>query len=424
MRYVAFIMSGILASGLLFAGDGVPSITREEARLLEQAHVLSETNALEAAQLLADAGRRENSSAALDYAAANLWRRAGRDEAAREAFRQALEKMPTFDAARLELARTLAALEEWREAERVLRFLAGKPDASLEILTLQGYLLLAAERFVAAEWFYRRALAAYGETAPLLHGLGKTLLGQQRGVEATAVLETLVRLSPGDTTAWALLADAWLARDRPDTALVRLETARRFDAVNVPMRMLLGDLYVNHDLAEEAVVAYSEALAAEPADDGLILRAAEGLLLAGRFEQADAMLERYADLKDEPATGYYRLRTRWALSSGNPDEALATGQAWVQAEPLHKEALLTLGDLAEAADDPDTAELWYARARDAHPRSVQPLRRLARLATARRDYAAAASHLENAMMLENNPAVRQSLRHVQRMAELTGTELP
>ncbi len=395
-----------------------PSVTREEARLLEKVSAVAETNAPAALRLLETVRRDEDAGAALDYTAGNLYSRMSQDAAAADAYRMAITKHPGFVAAQAGLGRALAAQSEWRESERVLSPLASAADAGRNVLLLYGHVLLELGRTISAELVYRRILQSDQDTSDALYGLARCYLLQNRFLEGTAVLEELVRQQPRNHAAWALLADMWLARERPERALMRLETARRLNAATAPMLAQLGDLYVNQDLTAIAAEVYREALQMTTEPDDLLLRAAEGLSFGNAPQEAGELLDQYLTRVAEPETRYYRVRAQWAEQTGQTSAAREAYHAWIERDPLNMDALLALGDRYQTDGEPETAELWYERARDAHPRHPAPLIRLAHLAVARRAFAEAIDLLERAHVHGGDPAVGRSIQQIRRLQEL------
>jgi len=408
----------VLVLGMWNAGVALaerPSVTREEASVLQRAGAVAETNAAAAVTLLDAARRGDRSSAALDYSLGNLLVELEDFEAAEDAFRAAHEKAPLFKEARIGLGRALVLQSRWADAEQTLRGLTGASDASEEVLLLYGYVLLELNRLVSAESVYRRAVLAGGESPDALYGLARCFMEQERFSECAAVMEELVQRRPDEASYWALLADVRLAANRPDGALVALETARRLDVMTPRMRVLLGDLYMNRQRPEAALTAYQAALDAAPGDAAIRLKLAESLLMAGRTDDAGVLLDAHVDAGDEQDIGYYRARAQWAEQTGRDAEAQAAYRAWVKLDPVQEQALLALGDLLHAAGKLSEAETWYDRARVAHPQRTAPLLRLAQIAMDRADYESAEKHLEHAHVLSGDASIERSLQQVRRL---------
>ena len=411
-RYSVWFLLWLLPAMTLFAER--PTVSRQEAALLEEAAALAVTNATAALELIETARADGRGSGALDLSAGHLLMGQESYEAAEQAYRDALEKAPGFVDAQVGLGRALVMLSRWLEAESVLRGPAAAPEATEETLLLHGYLLLELNRLVSAESVYRRAALAGGESTDALFGLARVFLEQSRYGECAAVLTELLQRRPGSSDYWGLLADVRLAQERPGEARVALEAARRLDAATPRMLALLGDLYLHAGRSDEAVSAYTAARAASD-DIDLVLRMVRGLLGAGQAEEAGAMLDQVTDVEPQFATRLAALRAEWAQAMGRDDEAMAAYRAWVELEPTDERALLGLGDLLRVDGDLSGAESWYERARLAHPQRTEPLLRLAQVALDRADYKAAAAHLERAHVLGGDPAVERSLLQVRRL---------
>ena len=412
---LALVSCALLTVATMVSAAERPSISPREAAALERAAEVAETNTARAVEILDEERRRERSSAALDYSAGNLLTEMERNEEAIAAYREAVEKFPAFDEARLGWGRALAVQEAWEEAERVLRPVAQRHDATEDVLLLYGFVLLELDRVISAESIYRRALIAGGESADAMYGLARCFMEQERYRECAAIMEELVRQRPENATYWALLADVWLAAERPEKALVRLEAAHRLGAASASMLAQLGDLYVHQGQGTDAVRAYDAAWSMRSDDRGLLLRLAEGLLYAGATERVGVLLDQY---DDERTVRYVRVRAQWAEAAGEDEQAREAYREWVQLEPLNERALLALGDLYYDAGDYDMAEIWYERARDAHPQRHEALLRLARVALDREAYDEAANHLERAHVLSGDPEIERSLQQVRRVRDV------
>ena len=88
---------------------------------------------------------------------------------------------------------------------------------------------------------------------------------------------------------WTLRASASLAMDRPQEALVELETARRLVDLGTEALTLLGDLYLERGLVEEAASTYAAAVKGGGGID-VALRAAEAFAALAHAAKARDVL--------------------------------------------------------------------------------------------------------------------------------------
>ena len=118
-----------------------PTVTKEEAALLEEVIEIAQKDPAKAIELLTEKITHQ-SSAALDFALGSLKLQQGKVKEAEKSYRSALRKMPSFTRARAHLARSLIMQEKLAEATQLLQsaLLEGKP--TLQTLTLLGYAFL------------------------------------------------------------------------------------------------------------------------------------------------------------------------------------------------------------------------------------------------------------------------------------------
>lgn len=421
MKLLLLLITLTLAE-LSAASDGEkirPSVSRQEADLLERAVAVAETNLLLAVEWLDEARTRTGSSAALDYSAGNLHARREAYAQAERAYRDALEKKPGFFDAQLGLGRVLSFQGKWEAAEKILRRLAQDGNATEPILLLYAHVLLESGRVLSAESVYRQALLAGGESPDALYGMARCFLMQERYRECEAVMRELVQLRPGNQAFWTLLADVQRASGKDEAASVTLETSRRLGVASPAMLILLGELYVHQGALTQATEVFSEALERDPSRLELSLRIAEGWVSSGELERAGALLDSYAVRAEILEATYHRVRAQWAERSGRTDVARAAYLKWIALDPLDEQALLALGDLLYDEGEAGEAELWYQRTRNAHPERPAAWLRLARIALDREQYAEAEKLLERAQVLNGDASIGRTLQQIRRLHALS-----
>ncbi len=426
MRRMRGLAAAAALQGLLrcFAGEpSLPTVTQQEAALLERVDALARTNTVAAVAHLRANMPERRPGAALSYTLGNLLTRQGRHLEAVESYEAALESRPEFTLARIGRGRALALAGQWQRAEEVVRPLARDDAATAEVLLLHGTILLNLEHLVSAETAFRRAASASGEGTEALHGLAQCFLRQQRHPETEALARELVHRHPDEPSYWALWADAWLALDQPREAAVRLEAARRQGAATPEMLVRLADLLLEQSLPDDVRATYEALLHQPDLPPETLLRMAEGLLLAGATEAAECALDRGRDalatLGDQapPAlqTAYWRVEARRAEQRNDAEARLKALREWVARDPLDAAALTLLGDAYHAMDDGAAARLWYERAADLAAGDPTPRLRLAQLALDARDFATALAWLEDAHREHADPDIERSIRQIRRI---------
>ncbi len=417
MRMIRYMMVMLIAIAASAVAER-PAISPQEATLLEEASGIAATNEIAALELIESARGRGRAAAPVDYSAANLLAALGRYEEAEQAYRIALDKAPNFAQAQIGLARVLALLGRWAEAEALLRSRVAKEDVPVEHLLLYGNVLLEMNRTVSAETIFRRAALLDGDSRGALAGLARCFLAQQRWTESAALAEELVTRYPDEASYWRLLADTQLAQGNRQAAVIALEGAWRMGAADASVLLLLGELHVAADRADEAarvLNAATEKVAERPED---WLRLAESLVWAGLLEQVEDLLRRYAAEVDERPTRYFRTQARLAEQRDDAEAVREAYANWVRHDPVNREALLALGDWHAEREEWHRAETWYERSAQAHANDAAPWSRLARSALAREAYAQAESHLTRAHVLGGEESVERLLQQVRRLRAL------
>jgi|GEM_PF-3414698 len=386
-----------------------PAVTPAEAQVLAQAAEQAKTDPA-AAGALVRAALTADASAALPFACAAYALQAGREAEAVPDLEEALRRMPSFQRARIILAKTLLRLQ--RPADAVTQLRALLPESApgtLEALRLVAFALSSGGYPAAAEAAYRQALVWDPDDPELNGGLLQALIDQGRSAEVVTLARTQVRRQPGDTRWWRLLANACLDRESPGEALVTLECARLAGVADKDMLAVLGDLNLDRGFYADAASAYLAAAAADLPPERL-LRVADALLAAGRNDEALRLLERLraqaAALPAPAQAGLARLGARHALQTGNRELAVTQLRQALALDPLDGESLLLLADLT-ARESPETARDLLGRATAVPAARLRALTSLAHLEVSERHYAEALSCLQQAIALNPDPRLER-----------------
>jgi len=222
---------------------------------------------------------------------------------ARRGFEIAVQKAPDFAMARYRLAHTLASLGDTDAALEQVK-VAQKNAARLSSRE-RGYIAAGASYFArdypAAEKQYRELLDEhpYETEARLL--LLYVLIDQERTEEALVEAETLAAQDPGDEVAWSSMADLNLKLGRYEAADEPLAKFLALSPDNPNAHFLVGDANFFRKRFDEAVPAYQNALAIDPAFSDATLRLAQIDVLRGHSQDAIARLVTAAESPSLPA---------------------------------------------------------------------------------------------------------------------------
>lgn len=357
------LLAAITASAATAWGDArdahdpfEPTVTREESALLAEAMGVAATNSAQALQMLAD-GRRPEASPALDFAIGNLHFQDERLDEAAAAYRAAIEKLPKFRSAIMNLGRVYLLQERTQDAIDLYRNLVADGQADADILLLLGHALLMEDAPVSAETAYRQSLLLRPQHPDAMRGLAKALMRQERYAEGLALVGEILDRDPTHRELWALRANAFLSMGKHAEAMQAIENARRLGLADAELLATLGDLLLNQDQPEDALRAYEAAFAGGEPSPERLLRAVEGFLMTGDTDGAAKMIARAETAqKESPGnfgekqkTALLRLQAEWAQQAGQVEDAMALCEDVLKLDPLDGRTLLVLAQLQQEA---------------------------------------------------------------------------
>lgn len=222
-------------------------------------------------------------------------------------------------------------------------------DRDAVTLGLLGAIYLEEEKYIAAESSLRNSLMINPNVVEFKQLLGQTLLSQERYNEAREIFSELLQTRPNNTQFWMAQANTFIALDQIDEAAKNLEIVRLMGGANSASLMLLGDVYMNKDMTEDAFGAYTDAIAMD-SSSGMMMRyvsAAESLANFGAYELAMQIVESIdkaysGRLEDGEDINLLSLRSEINLSLGKTGEAVENLESLLRKDPLNARALLTL----------------------------------------------------------------------------------
>jgi tetratricopeptide (TPR) repeat protein len=277
------------------------------------------------ADLLAAAAVHDQAHAVLGNLG-NLRRRAGRLEAAVEAYESALRKQPDFVDARVNLATTLkdaGRLEDARHAFEAALALQPAHPAALNGL---GIVLTELGETDAAMQVFTQAVEGQGASVLPRINRGALLRGQNQPERSLTDLEQACQMSPR-------MAEAHFQRGHTLRTLGRVEEARD---------------------------AYLQAAALAPLRTDIQFDLSGLLWEMGEGSGSTAVIDRV--LAQQPDAGLFHTRARILLRTGQPEAALEASQraldldaGHIGARALRGELLGRLGQLPEGIADLEAA---------------------------------------------------------------------
>jgi len=364
------------------------------------------------------------SSAALDFTLGNLHFQRGDTARARRAYESALQKHPDFRRALKNLG--FLHVQEGRPADALPRLARALElgDADVRVYGFIGYLRLGRGEFLAAETAYRQAVMLDPETLDWSLGLARALLGMRKHAEAESLFADLLKKQPARADLWLHQANTLLGLDRPLDAATHLEVVRELGSAPTDSLLLLGDIYLRHQLPDAGLAVYLQVLEApgEPPRPAL-LRAAEALQAAGDHpgslrlvarlrERAVATLDLAEDLR------LLALEAAAARAAGDTEKSLAILERIITREPLNPEAHLELARLHAAAGRVEKALFHFEDAARSDEHRFRARLEQGQLLVRQTRYAQALPALREAHALRPDAGLEDYVRRVERARRL------
>ena len=325
----------------------LPKLSSQEAELLKSVEQLPPEQAIQALE-----GKLpKNAGSALLFSYGALCYKAGQLEKARLSFLRAVELAPDFEAARLNAAKVMMREQLYAEAvPHLVTLLSAKADAELWLLLAQCR--LCQKEFLAAEKAASAAIALKPEAKEAQLILLQALASQPgRLADASSLARQLLKGEPTDSRLWSLWASAELEAEHTNKAMDILETAKHFDATDIPMLETLLDLTINRNFAPQACQ-----LAMELHKQGkLSSQHAQATIAylqdAKQPQLARSLLDATASLLPEKTLA--EARSKQAALEGDTTTAIRLLREALAKEPMDGNALLALADLLEDKTEGD-----------------------------------------------------------------------
>jgi tetratricopeptide (TPR) repeat protein len=357
------------------SAPGEPHVNGEEQAVLD-----SVADSLERGNRDAAIGKLQESlwlkqSPVLQFTLGSLLVEAGRAEEAVPRFGNAIDLYPDFRDAHRNRALALIQL--------------GKTDDALPGLTraielgahdgltygLLGYCHSSAGRDRLALAAYRQAELLMPDELQWTAGEAFALLALERADDAAALLGDLLKLQPENDSLWLAQSDAWMMLEQYDNAIANREFLRRRGRLPADGLLLLGHLYLNEGLPDDALGCYRDALAASP-EPSELLAALERLIDSRHWKQAQAFAEKMTPVPENLASRFERDAALIELEAGDPDAGVRRVEEIVARDPMDFKALVLLARAYRKAGRPEEAVMRLEQAAGNPDTELEALRLL------------------------------------------------
>lgn len=256
---------------------------------------------------------------------------------------------PNFLRAHKNLANLLFRADRASEAKKHFVKAIELGDKDAVTYGLLGAIFMEEGKLISSESALRNSLMINPEILEFKQLLGNVLLQQERYAEAKEIFSELLLRRPNEVNFWMAQSNCYIALEQIEEATRNLEIVRFMGKANVPSLMLLGDVYINKEMIDEATEVYLEAIELDPSKSNLpnFIRSAETLNNFAAYDQAMKVLTSLdthygTDLTDEQETDLLSLKSEINISLGKGAEAADNLESLLRKDPFNARALLSL----------------------------------------------------------------------------------
>ncbi len=400
-----------------------PEVSAEEFELIQLAQTQMADDDLAGAIATLEAAAGPTATAAIDFQLGNMRYQGGDTEAAIADYQLAADKFPAFRRAWMNLGSLKKNLGDDAGARTALTQALRHGAVSPDVYGALGEATANLGHHAAAESALRFAMLLEPENLRWQQALALSLIEQERGNEAVAVIEGMLIQMPDNANLHEWHAKALYGSGRLMEAAASFEMSDRLGGGSVGGLLALGGIYANGALPELAVTAYDRALAKAPEESlKAALSVARVLAYNGELdavEKLTASLEERAGflMDDEQRSEMLKLESRIAVARGDDTGQAAVLQEIVALNPLDGEALILLAEMAERAGELDAAILQYERAGRLGQFEAEAKRKHAILLVRDQRYGEALPLLRRSVDLEPREWVEDYLEKVEGLAK-------
>lgn len=380
------------------------------------------TNRAEALPLLEARVKQPGVSALFDFQLGTLQFDGGDLTNAVKSFENALTKYKEFRRAQKSLALALARSERHEEAAKALVKTIAQGGGDIAVYALLGNAYMNLGRYASAEGAFKQAMVFDPDKKEFKLALVRCALAAGNNDYALALLDELILQYPEQDNLWSLQANVYLRKEQPAKALVSLELLRRLGKADAKSLFLLGDLYMNQEAKDLALVSYLEAIEKDGGKSPTksLLRPATILVSRSAWEEAKKLFAKIREvstsLGGEDELKLLKLEAKVAMATGEGEKAIQTLELIKDKNPLDGEALLLAGDYYARNDQPGKATDRFDAASKIEGFEADAFVKQAQLLVKSQKYTEAADLLRKAQKAKHRENVQRYLDKVEQLA--------
>ncbi|MCH6256386.1 tetratricopeptide repeat protein [Puniceicoccaceae bacterium K14] len=400
-----------------------PSITSEEKKVFDEMIPMLNNDQTEAAISRLDGYITEQTNAAFDFIYANLHYQTGEMETAIQYYETAIKKFPNYYRAYLNLGRSYVNSSKFEEAlPHLLKALAIKPGDG-NLYGLIGYCYMNEDSYASSLDAYRQAIMLDVKNKDWKMGKLNCLISLGESNEAIALLYEMLKDAPNNAELWQLQANQFLNTDQLDLAAANLEIISEMDASNSSSLSLLGDIYINMEMPEQALRIYSMSLD-KGIDISKAIKIATSLSNLGNFDECKEFVGKLkaaysSEFSEEEELDVLNLEAQVALGLDENKEAAEILEQVVDKDPMNGRALMLLSDYFVREGELSKAFFYAENAAKISEFEHGALLKMAQIKVKEREYQDAATYLRQAQGIKFQDYVADYLVKVESAAQRT-----
>lgn len=301
---------------------------------------------------------------------------------------------------------------------------------------LLGSIYFEAGQLISAESSLRNAMMLNPGIVEFKQLLGNVLLSQERWEEAASLFGQLLVEKPNRTEYWMAQANCYIGMDKIDKAAENIEIVRYLGKADPAMLMLLGDIYLNKSMVQDAAGAYMEAVEKDTRTNSFAqyIGAARYLNQYRAYDATmrllDAIEKKMPQLDGPQKNQMLTLRSEVNLAQGKTTEAVRNLEDILKIDPVNGRALVVLARhyASEASRMQEGSEEQTLAKRETEQRAINYFERAraledegirvdalvgeAQLLVRRREYPKAAELLEEAQSIRPQGYIQSYLDQI------------
>lgn len=305
-------------------------------------------------------------SASLYFLLGNFYFENDQHDLAVEQYIQAVHKHPTFLRAYENLGYSLMQTGQNEKALPVLLKALELGSNDSQIHGLIGFLYLDKELYMSALTAFEWAMVFNPRNNTWRFGIFQSLINLNRNEDALGVAEEILLFDPDTASNWQNAASLSLRLGKEDEAISQLEVMHHLGGATYLSRRLLGNIYFNREMVDEAYVEFLELikLAENPEQLEDLLSVCEGLLYYDYVDQSQELfnqLDRKArelGFELDPESMEF-IQAAIHLDKQEFEEARSLLKRVLDRNPAHTRALLLMAESLIGLQRFDEAGIYF-----------------------------------------------------------------